>query len=385
MKRLHCVLLLVWVSPIFAQPSSQLTPLAADVLAPPQAVRGSDGAKHLVYEVRIANLTDKRFTLKQIEVLDARGATLRQLNAQTIGTRLSLGGRRGSESDALEGYQFGVAFLHVIIPDGTPVPASLTHAVAGYSERIGSDISMRIAETRVNAAEPTALAAPLQGAGYAAADGCCDTIRHVRALLTLDGRFCLAQRFAIDWEQVDDAGRIFIGDPKSVQSYRIYGQPVFAVAAGDVVAARNDLEDQLPGALPKGLPLDQADGNFAIIKLREGVYALYAHMRRGTVRVSAGARVHQGEQIGNVGNSGNTQAPHLHFQLMDRADALAANGLPYVFASYRVTAVDQAGTEDFDRAELTGTPLALTHSNPPIEAKQSLPLDLAIVTWENVK
>ena len=184
---------------------------------------------------------------------------------------------------------------------------------------------------------------------------------------------------------MDDAGRIFTGDPKSVQSYRIYGQPVFAVADGEVVAARNDLEDQVPGALPKGLPLDQADGNFAIIKLREGVYALYAHMRRDTVKVSAGARVHRGEQIGNVGNSGNTQAPHLHFQLMDRADALAANGLPYVFASYRVTAVDQAGTEDFDRAELTGTPLALTHSNPPIEAKQSLPLDLAIVTWENVK
>ena len=108
-------------------------------------------------------------------------------------------------------------------------------------------------------------------------------------------------------------------------------------------------------------------------------------MRRGTVKVSAGARVHQGEQIGNVGNSGNTQAPHLHFQLMDRPDALAANGLPYVFASYRITAVDQAGTEDFDRAELTGTPLTLTRSNPPIEAQHSLPLDLSIVTWENMR
>jgi len=384
-KSLHTVLLLMCASLAFAQPPPQLTPLAADVLTHPQAVRGSDGAKHLVYEVRIANLTDKRFSLKQIEVLDERGATLRQLNAQTIGTRLSLGGRRGSESNALEGYQFGVLFIHVIIPDRTPLPTSLRHVFAGYSERIGSDISMRVAETRVDTAEPPVLAAPLQGAGYAAADGCCDTIRHVRALLTLDGRFCLAQRFAVDWEQVDDAGRIFTGDPKSVQSYRIYGQPVFAVADGEVVAARNDLEDQVPGALPKGLPLDQADGNFAIIKLREGVYALYAHMRRDTVKVSAGARVHRGEQIGNVGNSSNTQAPHLHFQLMDRADALAANGLPYVFASYRVTAVDQAGTEDFDRAELTGTPLALTHSNPPIEAKQSLPLDLAIVTWENVK
>ena len=109
-------------------------------------------------------------------------------------------------------------------------------------------------------------------------------------------------------------------------------------------------------------------------------------MRRGTVKVSAGARVHQGAQIGNVGNSGNTQAaPHLHFQLMDRPDALAANGLPYVFVSYRITAMDEAGTEDVDRAELTGTPLALTHPNPPIEARKSLPLDLSIVTWGSIR
>ena len=48
----------------------QLTPLAADVLSPPQAVRGSDGAAHLVYELRIENITDGRFTLKRIAVID---------------------------------------------------------------------------------------------------------------------------------------------------------------------------------------------------------------------------------------------------------------------------------------------------------------------------
>jgi len=67
---------------------------------------------------------------------------------------------------------------------------------------------------------------------------------------------------------------------------------------------------------------------------------------------------------------------------MDRPDALAANGVPHTFERYEVTAVDLAGTEDFDRAELTGTPLTLTPQDPPIQGRQSLPLDLTIVTWE---
>ena len=213
-------------------------------------------------------------------------------------------------------------------------------------------------------------------------DGCCDSIRHVRALLPLDGHLYLAQRFAIDWERVDRTGRVFTGDPKSVRSYRIYDEPVFAVADGTVIAARNDLGDQSPGRLPEGLPLDEADGNFAIIDLGNDVYALYAHMRRGSVMVSAGQGVHRGQQIGNVGNSGNTQAPHLHFQLMDAPSALSANGVPYVFDHYAVTAVDAAGTADFDRAEATGTPMTLSRKKPPIPEQGSLPLDLSILTWK---
>jgi hypothetical protein len=360
----------------------QLTPLVADVLSPPQAVRGPDGAEHLVYELRIENITDGRFTLERIAVTDERGATLAQLDAQAVGTRFALGGRRGSETNILESSQFGVAFLHVTIAASVPVPTSLTHVIDGHSEKAQRDFSLRIAKTNVIAVQPPSLAAPLRGEGYVVGDGCCDSIRHVRALLPLDGHSYLAQRFAIDWERVDRAGRVFTGNPKSVRSYRIYDEPVFAVADGTVIAARNDLGDQLPGRLPEGLPLDEADGNFAIIGLGNDAYALYAHMRRGSVTVSAGQRVHRGEQIGNVGNSGNTQAPHLHFQLMDAPSALAANGLPYVFEHYTVTAVDAVGTADFDRAEATGTPMRLRRKKPPIPGQASLPLDLSILTWK---
>src|ERR1700684_2830461 len=98
----------------------QLTPVTAEVLAPPQAVSGSDGRRHLVYEIRIANLTAARFAVQRIEVRDGHGATLQQLDAAAIAQRLSVGGRRGSESSELGGSQFGVAFMHVTVPANAP-------------------------------------------------------------------------------------------------------------------------------------------------------------------------------------------------------------------------------------------------------------------------
>ena len=50
---------------------------------------------------------------------------------------------------------------------------------------------------------------------------------------------------------------------------------------------------------------------------------------------------------------------------MDGPSPLLANGVPYVFDSFAITAIDRAGTPDFDRAEASGTPLTLTPFTPP--------------------
>jgi hypothetical protein len=364
--------------------NSQLTPLVADVLTPPHAAPGSDRRIHLVYEIRIANATNGRIVLKRIAAVDGQvGTTIATLGADAIGHRFSLGGRRGSESAELGPFQFGVVFMHVALEHNARIPTTLAHIVEASSEQLNSDLSMRMAETAVIATEPPALGPPLHGRGYIAGDGCCDSIRHVRALLPLNGTFYLSQRFAIDWEQMDDENRLFRGDPKDPRSYRIYGAPVIAVADAVVVASRNDLADQVPGKLPDGLPIDEADGNFAILDIGGGAYALYAHMQPGSVRVAAGDRVRRGSQIGIVGNSGNSQAPHLHFQVMNAPSGLASNGIPYVFDAFLVTAVDEAGTADFDRAEATGSPLTLTPRVPPTYLEKVLPLDLSIVEWRN--
>jgi murein DD-endopeptidase MepM/ murein hydrolase activator NlpD len=53
-------------------------------------------------------------------------------------------------------------------------------------------------------------------------------------------------------------------------------------------------------------------------------------MQPGSIRVQIGVSVKVGEVLGLLGNTGNTEAPHLHFQLADGPDILTATSLPFV-------------------------------------------------------
>jgi len=63
-------------------------------------------------------------------------------------------------------------------------------------------------------------------------------------------------------------------------------------------------------------------------------YALYAHLRHGSVIVAEGDQVAIGAQVGAVGHTGNSTAPHLHFQLMTKPDPREAAPIPCAFDSY---------------------------------------------------
>jgi hypothetical protein len=373
------ILTLATVTANALQPS--LTPLVADVLSPVRPVPGSDGKTHLVYELRLANTTDNSVLIEGIEVVDEEsGALAGSFTQAELKTRLVLGGRRGQESSQLRPAQFGIAFLHVAIGHG-PVPVRIAHRIRLRMVERALGLTITVGSAAVSSAKPVVVARPLRGTGYLVGDGCCDSSRHVRALLPLNGSYALAQRFAIDWEQAGPDGRLAMGDLKRPDAYRIYGREVFAPADGTVIGSRNDLPEQIPGALPDGLPLAEADGNFAILDIGGGVFVLLAHMQPDSVRVRPGDRVRTGDVLGKVGNTGNSQAPHLHLHVMNGPDPLLADGLPYVIDRFAISARDEAGTADFDRAEATGAPLTLTNIDPPSQHQAVLPLDLSIVDF----
>jgi murein DD-endopeptidase MepM/ murein hydrolase activator NlpD len=205
-------------------------------------------------------------------------------------------------------------------------------------------------------------------------------MRHRRAALPVNGHVWLAQRFAVDWEQLDASGLIYSGPSGDVKSYAIFGKPVLAVADAVVSSTTDGLPEQTPGKFPANISLDDADGNAIVLDLGRNRYALYAHLQPGSIKVRRGDRVTRGQVIALVGNTGNSVAPHLHFQVMDGPLSLGSNGLPYEIDEFEVTG-KTAGTAAFDEAEEKGSPLSVTAVSPPGVVKGGFPLDQLIISF----
>jgi murein DD-endopeptidase MepM/ murein hydrolase activator NlpD len=366
---------LAFGAPALAREGAVLTPLILAVENAPVPFRGSDGNTHLVYELFVTNFSSGPAVIEDAEILSG-DTVLARLDAAAVAGRLQPAGQRESTGTLAPGMQ-ALLFLHVILPPNAPVPEKLSHRIAARISAAPPDRQeMRESggEILVGKGNVVTIAAPLAGARFIAGDSCCDASRHTRAALPVNGRVVVAQRFAVDWEQLDDAGRIYAGAQSALKSYTIYDEDILAVSDATVVSVLDGLPDQPPGKMPEGIAIEEADGNSIVLDLGGGRYALYAHLRAGSIRVKPGERVKVGQVMARVGNSGNTLAPHLHFHVMDGPSPLAANGLPYAIDVFTVTGTT-GGTAAFDKAEADGTPLVIAPIMPPRAVKNALPLD----------
>lgn len=147
------------------------------------------------------------------------------------------------------------------------------------------------------------------------------------------------------------------------ESYPGFGRPLLAPADAVVVEVVDGRRDHLARMSPPSIAAMYLEGfvrslghpghllgNHLVLDLGDGVYAAYAHLRRGSPLVAAGDRVSAGQPLAECGNSGNSSVPHLHYQLMDGPDVLTARGLPF---SWEYT--------DDDGRRHSGVPENLTH------------------------
>ncbi len=175
------------------------------------------------------------------------------------------------------------------------------------------------------------------------------------------GTDMLGQRYAYDFVRVDPASKGMRFYRPSAFRYLFagvrledcfgWGEPIYSPVAGVVVRAEDGWPERrrlhpvkdLAIALKNGLtfnPRRATDlrplaGNHIIIETNDG-YAVLAHARTGSLRVSTGETVDPGVHLADVGHSGNSTAPHLHFHMMDRQDLLKAQGIPCCFREYEV-------------------------------------------------
>jgi hypothetical protein len=345
-----------------------ITPLLLDVQDAPVPFMGSDGRVHLVYELWMTNFSSADISVEKVEVLSA-DVVLQSLNAAAIAGRLQAAGLR-EPAGKLGGSVQALLFLHVTLAPGAAIPTHLSHRVTIHASAASpgwQDITESGGEITVARQPVVSIGPPLHGEGYISADSCCDASRHTRAALPINGRVWVAQRYAVDWEELDAQGRVYVGDREKLESYTIFGKPVIAVADGVVLSATDGLPEQTPGKYPTNISLEEADGNSVILDLGELHYATYAHMQPGTIQVRVGQRVRQGQLLGLVGNSGNS--------------SFASNGLPYEIKDFQITG-ESPGTKAFDEAEENGTPLVVTPIAPAQQVKSALPLDQLIISFK---
>lgn len=158
------------------------------------------------------------------------------------------------------------------------------------------------------------------------------------------------QTYAIDLvAEPPDQTRPAFGTGRAMRDatqYPAFGQPVYTMVSGTVVRTTDWRRDHRARSNTWGLGYLMVEGairelggpgfifgNHVIIRIRDDLFALVAHLQHNSITVEPGETVCVGEQLGRCGNSGNSSEPHVHAQLMDRKSLLRAIGVPMVFRS----------------------------------------------------
>jgi Peptidase family M23 len=339
------------------------------------------GSVRLFYEMQITNFSKDQYVLNSIET--KAGDTKSSFEGAALAALMSYLG--ASESPAkhsdrvIEGGRSLVIFFMLDLgKDQTP--NTIEHVLHVLDDQGGAH-DVVPAPLMVSNDSPIVVAPPLRGTWIAG-----DSVNnrpdaaHRRAILVEDGRAWLAQRFAIDWVQyqtIDGVRTTWKGAEDRNDSYFCYGQPIYSVAAGKVVALADGLPENVPhsGKYAISIGADNAAGNHVVVEIAPHRYVLYAHMRPGTVRVKAGDEVQIGEILGLVGNTGSSTEPHLHMHIDDQPSFLAGNGVPYEFAQGEASGPVEANVSSPDA-------ISFGPIGPQSRFTNDYPADNALVTFK---
>ena len=308
-------------------------------------VKGSDGQTHLAYALQVTNSWSLTATIKSVEVVDpahgnqvsGKNHVLDIKNEDVTGQvkLFTLPGTMNKESytNQIPSGQSGVMFFDVTYDDIGQVPKAIAHRITVTTPPtpVGTEHTA-IGHSVPVGREAIVISSPLKGSGWVNGNGCCLEVGPHRFVTNpMNGTLDPSETFAIDWVQVDAQGLAYRTDGKKPEDWIGYGADILAVAPGTVVEVVRDLPDVVPGKNPEGLTIAQIAGNRVIIDMGSGHYAMYAHLAPGRIQLHVGDHVRQGQKLGQLGNTGNSSAPHLHFQVMDRPSSLDDTSLPFVF------------------------------------------------------
>ncbi|HXF30221.1 MAG TPA: M23 family metallopeptidase [Solirubrobacterales bacterium] len=337
----------------------QLTPVIGNVIAEPEPVLAANGRRELAYELQLINRSQSVVTVRSLEAL-AGGKLAQKLSGEALEAQMAPYGQP-RHAVKLNPGQGAYVLMDVSLARKAKVPSELTHRISLTMKPKQAAVATdyRLAPTKVSRREAIVVAPPLRGPGWVVANGCCAEFNaHRGTVLPVNGAAHVAERFAIDFVQIDPTGHLFSGPLDQLASYPYFGDEIHSATDGTVVGVLDNVPETTPGTFPPSITAEKAGGNHVVVAIGGGRYAFYAHLQPGSVRVKVGQKVKVGQVLGLLGNSGNSDGPHLHFHIMSTPHPLEANGMPYRFSNFTVegTLTNTEGIQkgEVARVEATG-------------------------------
>ena len=385
----------------WTEQTDEMSPLVIGALAPdPIPVLGSDESFHVAYELSVLNFSPRPAVITSVETIAPDGSVVLSLSQDEVAARTMIVADYGVPQSPEDGEPFGLRIpsgkTALLVLDDSyanreEIPGSVTHRISalfgppesgagGIAVLWPDEVTQTGGAVTVSTEEPVAIGAPLRGEGWLVTNGCCTLNGHRNVLLPVGGKINGGERFAIDASQIDVASTRekgyeesveVDGDPTDNENYLAYGAPVLAVADATVVMVHSTDPNTAAGKLPlgPGFTLANLGGNVIALELAPDLFAVYYHLVPGSPTVRVGDTVTRGQEIAQVGNSGNSSATHLHFQLSRTPLIFSSDSVPYVIDEFTVV-----GSIDPQSGQLTGESLA----GPREDA---LPLALTIIDF----
>ncbi len=359
-------------------PKPLTPPLDITVPIDPTAFKAND-KWHLVYELHVANFGKWDCQLMRVEVLtsDPPSKSIAIFADAALDAMMSHPGidSAGKTLEAAKKTIIGpgtlaIVYLWVTLDKREDVPERIRHRIIMKIGDYPEAITLEGVPVTVNRNPVVVISSPLRGDGWLASNGPSNTSIHRRALIPINGRAFISQRYAIDWVQLYPVGKTHRGDPKDNRNYRAYGAEIHAVADGIVTETKDGIQQNIPNEKPVvPITLETIGGNHVIMQIGDGLFAFYAHMQPSSLRVKVGDKVRRGDVLGLLGNSGNSSEPHLHFHICNASSELACEGVPYAFPSYDLLG-NGSTWKSSDRHE------------PPTKRELEMPLENDVVRFQ---
>jgi len=334
----------------------------------------------LNYELNILNNYRIPLSLKKVEIFDLQNNDIPITEFDSLFIEKNFerpGGNNLDDLKLISGNEYGVLHINLVFDKNKSVPEQIFHKL--YFERLNKKnetIVHPMEVAIVNVPKPTELLLGLpfnkKGKWLYGADS------HKGSRFITEGKATYPQRFAMDWVFIGNNGLLAKDDIKKNKNWSTYGVELTSVADGKVVDIKDGIIENEPLSEDMAVRItkETIGGNYIIIDIGNNIHALYGHLIPNSLKVSIGDKVKKGQVLGLLGNSGNSDAPHLHFHLESKSNAfLGGEGIPYLITEF--TQLKKYSVEEFNQL-FNGNNVSLD-SLKPIEKSNELPRGYGLI------